>query len=394
MLRFDRPPYWHWPLDRWILLGTALLVALALAAGLGGFRGSGPDASTISAPAPGGALLQGKAGDLVGTAAPKAQVRIYDGDKLLGSTQADASGRWKLALPALAAGSHAFRVETLDSRGQPRSTSQPLEVVIRAIPTAALAVSGPAANMTPAAGKPLVLTGSAAPGAKIGLYDGDKLIGSAVAGPDGAWSVGVVALAAGSHSLVVKTLGADGAAAASSQPFTFVVPGAESAATAASSASPLPSATAPAAPSATPLPTATAPTAPSATLLPTDTAQPTATVEPTAAAQPTAAATATSAPMVQATVVAGAPIIGWPPDGSTVGSATPRLAGSASPRATVRILDGAAVIGEAVADSLGQWSLRPEKALQPGPHTVIAVATGLDGQTVFKSASVTFVVPN
>ena len=160
------------------------------------------------------------------------------------------------------------------------------------------------------------------------------------------------------------------------------------------SATPLPTATAPSAPSATPLPTATAPTAPSATPLPTDTAQPTATVEPTAAAQPTAAATATSAPVVQATVVAGAPIIRWPPDGSTVGSATPRLAGSASPRATVRILDGAAVIAEAVADSLGQWSLRPEKALQPGPHTVIAVATGLDGQTVFKSAPVTFVVPN
>ncbi len=73
------------------------------------------------------------------------------------------------------------------------------------------------------AGAPVALTGTAEPGARVQLFDGDKLLGETTAGPDGKWTLDLPALAAGGHSLTAQTTGADGAAAAS-QPVTFDLP--------------------------------------------------------------------------------------------------------------------------------------------------------------------------
>ena len=53
-------------------------------------------------------------------------MQVYDGDKLLGETTADASGNWKLSLPALAAGAHNLVTKALDAAGKELGVSQPL----------------------------------------------------------------------------------------------------------------------------------------------------------------------------------------------------------------------------------------------------------------------------
>ncbi len=69
----------------------------------------------------------------------------------------------------------------------------------------------PAGGLALTAGTPgAVLTGTAAPGAKVQIFDGDTLLGETTAGPDGTWRFSLPALAAGPHSLVPRVTDADG----------------------------------------------------------------------------------------------------------------------------------------------------------------------------------------
>ncbi|HWU63091.1 MAG TPA: LysM peptidoglycan-binding domain-containing protein [Ensifer sp.] len=75
-------------------------------------------------------------------------------------------------------------------------------------------------------------------------------------------------------------------------------------------------------------------------------------------------------------------------DGSTV------IAGGASPKAKVEVLDGDKVIGSAVAGSSGDFAIALDKPLEPGDHSLVLKATGADGKAVTSAEVATVSVPN
>ena len=93
-------------------------------------------------------------------------------------------------------------------------------------------------------GQPIPLTGAAAPGTKIQIFDDGKLVAETIADKDGQWSLLLPAMAAGEHRLTARTVGPDGKAQASAAPLSVVVV-----------AAPSPSAPAPGTRSAPRLPT-------------------------------------------------------------------------------------------------------------------------------------------
>jgi endonuclease YncB( thermonuclease family) len=272
----------------------------------------------------GGQWPAGKPGELAGTAAPGTKIQIFDGDKLLGETTAGPDGKWRLALPALTEGAHALTARAVSPDGVVLASSQPLKVT--AVTVAPPAFAGLSDGGQWPAGKPGELSGTAAPGTKIQIFDGDKLLGETTAGPDGKWRLALPALTEGAHALTARAVSPDGVVLAASEPIKIVV--------------------APA--TATPAPT------PTATTVPTATPVPTATLVPGAET---------------ATVVEGTPIT---------------LSGTAGPGTKLRIYDGETQIGETVTDVDGQWRLTlPPLAV--GQHMLTARVYDAAGKLVSSS---------
>jgi hypothetical protein len=87
-----------------------------------------------------------------------------------------------------------------------------------------------------------------------------------------------------------------------------------------------------------------------------------------------------------------APVITAPVDGATLTDATPRIAGTGEPGATVEVtIDGTAV-GEALVGPDGTWSLELAEPLREGSHTATATQTDAAGSTSRPSAPVEFSV--
>ena len=158
---------------------------------------------------------------------------------------------------------------------------------------------------------------------------------------------------------------------------------------------PSPSAVATATP---PVPTLTATATPSATATAEATATPLSTPTPVPP-EPTVPPTATSVvleptptPTVVPTIPLAAPVITTPPDGSALKDDRPTIAGAAPPNATVQVYDDGSLVGTAAADAEGDWALVADEPLEPGEHTVMAVASDDAGRTSDPSGVVTFTV--
>jgi len=164
-----------------------------------------------------------------------------------------------------------------------------------------------------------------------------------------------------------------------------------------------PSATATAEATATPLSTPT-PVRPEPTVPPTATATAEATATPLSTPtpvppEPTATPTAVSialeptpTPTVVPIVPLTAPVITTPPDGSVLKDDRPTIAGAAPPNTTVQVYDDGSLVGTAAADAQGDWALAADEPLEPGEHTVMAVASDDAGRTSDPSGEVTFTV--
>jgi len=166
---------------------------------------------------------------------------------------------------------------------------------------------------------------------------------------------------------------------------------------------PTPTATATLLATATPLFTPT-PVRPEPTVPPTATATGEATATPLSTPtpvrpEPTVPPTATSValeptptPTVVPTVPLTAPVITTPPDGSLLKDDRPTIAGAAPPKTRIQVYDDGSLVGTAVADAQGDWALVADEPLEPGEHTVTAVASDETGRTSDPSAVVTFTV--
>ena len=148
-----------------------------------------PKPPTIAAPA---ALSASAGGSLTlsGTGAASSQIEILDGDRVIGTATVGADGAW--SFPTVPEpGTHAYSARVA---GEASATSAPVSVAVPApqAPAAARlpAITAPADGATMDSGA-FTMTGTAAPGAQIEILDSDKVIGTVMAGADGAWSLPV-----------------------------------------------------------------------------------------------------------------------------------------------------------------------------------------------------------
>ncbi len=306
----------------------------------------GATAAAATASAPGGAGVSLPAGEpifLLGTADPGARLRIFSDNTQVGEAVADASGQWRLMLPALKTGTHELVARVFDAAGKQLSSSAPLTITIpgssapgAAVPTpgkgtpvaagtpAAAAttaappvISGPLPGAEVPATSPGALAGKAEPGSTIRIYDGDALVAEIVVGQDGAWRVVLPQMAEGPHTFVVRVVSPEGSETNPSAPVLVVVRPAMI---------------------TTPVPTT-----------------------------PGAAGSAAR------------PSVSSPEAGGAVQASQPLLSGSAAPGSTVRIYAGTVPIGETKTDASGKWHFVPPTPLAIGKHALRVTSVGPDG---------------
>ena len=128
--------------------------------------------------------------------------------------------------------------QVLGADGKEQAASAPIELTVAdgqvvvatpapsAAATAAPGAGAPAIKL-PAAGlqasEPLTLEGTGTPGSTVTVYDGDEVVGETTVGADGTWAMTVPPLAAGTHNLVAKQVGADGKEQGASAPVELTV---------------------------------------------------------------------------------------------------------------------------------------------------------------------------
>ena len=344
---------------------------------------------------------------------------MFDGATLLGSAVANGSGAWSYTTAALANGAHSLTATATDAAGNTGVASAALAVTIdTTAPVAPSIASFSTDSGTVGDGitndNTLTLTGTAEANATVKVYDGATLLGSAVANGSGAWSYTTAALANGAHSLTATATDAAGNTGVASAALAVTI-----------------DTTAPVAPSITSFSTDSGTVGDGITndntLTLTGTAEANATVKvfdgatllgsavangsgawsyttaaltngahsltatATDAAGNTGVASAALAVTIDTTAPVAPSITSFSTDSGTVGDGitndnTLTLTGTAEANATVKVYDGATLLGSAVANGSGAWSYTTA-ALANGAHSLTATATDAAGNTGVASAA-------
>jgi hypothetical protein len=158
------------------------------------------------------AIVAGALPSLVGTSAPNATVLLYDGDTVIAAAVADANGNWSFLTPyPLTPGDHLVRLAVTAPDGTVHySDPANLSVAAVAEPIPPIRVFRPAGGQVMPGG---ALAGTAPPGARIEIYQGDALVASVIAAPDGSWIADLpAALAPGVFDFSARLAGGPGAA--------------------------------------------------------------------------------------------------------------------------------------------------------------------------------------
>ena len=272
-----------------------------------------------------------------GKGEPGDTVTIYDGDEVLGSTVIDDEGNWSLKPEKpLGEGDHSITVTQTDKAG---NTSDPSEALEFEVDTTAPDASADVLKITAVAddvgdrqgnvasgeitddSKPLI-SGIGEAGNTVYVYttdaSGKHLIGSAVVGSDGTWSLTPeTPLTEGLNQLTLETQDPAGNRVAGDAPsydINLLIP-------------------------------------------------------------------ISTQPSINSVVDNSEPHVGPLQKGDATNDTTPTLSGSAAPGDIVSILDNGKVIGSVTADSNGKWTFTPDAALADGKHTFTATATDAAGNS-------------
>src|SRR5471032_116428 len=160
-----------------------------------------------------------------------------------------------------------------------------------------------------------LITGTGDPGNIIKLYDGIRVIGTAVVGADGTWSVqATTALSTGSHTFKVLATNPDtGAGSNTSAPFVATIPAA-------------------------------------AVVIP-------------------------DAPSIDGVTDNVGPVTGAIPKNGTTDDNDPVIAGKGVPGDVVHVLDNGKEIGSTTVNTSGDWTFKPSTVLPDGAHDITATKT-------------------
>jgi beta-glucanase (GH16 family) len=156
----------------------------------------------------------GKAGDtagqtLTGAAEAGATVTVLDLGAPIGSTTADASGKWSFTLGVLSDGHHSLMALATDAAGNGGPATAALSFAVDTV-----APTPTVANMVQASSYTLV-SGQAEAGSTVSILDNGKVLGAAVANASGSWSFNASLTGAGVHSLTENAQDAAGNTGAS-----------------------------------------------------------------------------------------------------------------------------------------------------------------------------------
>ena len=308
----------------------------------------GAGAPAIKLPAAG--LKASEPLTLEGTGTPGSTVTLYDGDEVVAETTVAPDGTWTLTVPPLAAGTHSLVAKQVGADGKEQAASAPVELtvadgqIVVATPAAvagatAVPGAGAPAIKLPAAGlqasEPLTLEGTGTPGSTVTVYDGDEVVAETTVAPDGTWTLTVPPLAAGTHSLVAKQVGADGKEQAASPPVELTVADGQIVV-----------------------------------------ATPAAVAEATAVTVPVAGKAPEIKRPAAAALKAGEPVV---------------LEGTGEPGTTVTLYDGDQVVAETVVAPDGTWTITVPP-LTAGTHSLAAKLLGADGKEQAASAPIELTV--
>jgi len=262
---------------------------------------------------------------LSGTAEANSIVTIREGNTVLGTVVAGATGAWTFTPAALAEGSHSFTVTATDPQGNVSTDSNTYTVVVDttaptvpAIVTVNDNVEGSTGNLTNGQltndGTP-TLSGTGEEGSTVRILDGTTLLGTALVGPGGTWTfTPEPALGDGLHSLRVNAIDPAGNVSANSPVFNITVD-------------------------------STLPPAPTLTTVVDDVG----------------------------------PVTGTLTSGATTNDGQPTLNGTGEVGSTIRIFDNNVQIGTAVVNAAGTWTFTPATALGEGAHQLSLSAVDAAG---------------
>ncbi|WP_254608264.1 Ig-like domain-containing protein, partial [Burkholderia lata] len=149
-----------------------------------------------------------------GRGEPGATIIIRDGDEVIGSTRVEEDGRWSWEpTEPLNDGPHSLTAQPVDRAGNKGPISEPIDFVvdtrdvvisITSVMDNAGSVTGPIDPNGVTDDTTPTVHGRATPGGVVRIYDGETLLGSAVADEDGNWTFEVpaaMALSEGVHTL-------------------------------------------------------------------------------------------------------------------------------------------------------------------------------------------------
>lgn len=162
-----------------------------------------------------------------GGATPGDVVKLYDGDKPIGSAIVDKDGNWTVPGTIVGDGKHDLSVGITDPAGNESARSLPIPVDLDTTAPAA-----PAPTLTDGNGLDLTHGGltnngdmdmsgtGGTPGDIVKLYDGDKLVGSTTVDKDGNWTIPDALIGDGKHDLSASYTDPAGNESAKSAPIT------------------------------------------------------------------------------------------------------------------------------------------------------------------------------
>ncbi|MFM8337068.1 MAG: Ig-like domain-containing protein, partial [Opitutaceae bacterium] len=336
-----------------------------------------------------------------GTGEVGVMVQLRRGTLLLGSASVDEAGQWAITLSIpLWRGSHSFVASTRDPAGNTSltSTSATFTITLPAPASPTILASASTNSRRPE------ILGVAEPGGTVRIFDGGVLLGSAPVSGTGTWSfIPVADLSPGTRVLSATVTDSGGAVSAVSAEARLEI-----------------DVTAPAAPTIDALPATRVPSVPitgnaeagtevsvfdGGVLLGrvTATAGGRWTFVPpaefsegshplTAIAKDPAGNTGSSSAVVTLVVDRTPPTA---PSvnafASPTSAARPVITGRGEVGATVRMLRGAEIIGSALVNQAGEWTVTPTGALPDGTHTILFVQVDQAGN-VGAAASRTLVI--
>ena len=276
---------------------------------------------------------------LSGTAEADSSVAIYEGNKLLGTVTANASGAWSFTpTVVLAEGTHTFTAIATDTAGNVSTLSGGYTVIVDLTPPATpviVSVNDDVAGNTGLLTSGQItndarpeLTGTGVAGSTVHILDNGQEIGTALVDGSGNWRFTPTSnLGDGPHDLRVSATDAAGNLSGTSPAFSLNV----------------------------------------------DTAGP-------------------LAPVLVSVVDDVGTITGALNSGDVTNDARPTFTGSGEVGATIHIFSDTLEIGTAVVNAAGSWSFTPENALADGLRSITFSATDTAGNTGSISGAFTLTV--